>query len=154
LVVEQLIAGWGATPKKVVHTTIEKYGPPNEATPSRLIWFNTGPWKRTIVYRDEVHVRQMRALDVRETLRVAPELPGLRGLPARVIWGTDDQFQKLEYGERLARDLGVQLERIDGGKHFTPEDHPEPIAAALRGLIEEVERIAPTPTMHATGREP
>ncbi len=25
-----------------------------EATPSRLIWSETGPWKRTIVYRDEV----------------------------------------------------------------------------------------------------
>ncbi|ALC92659.1 hypothetical protein AM500_04535 [Bacillus sp. FJAT-18017] len=34
--------------------TIEFYGPPNEVTPSRLIWYNNGPWKRTIAYRDEV----------------------------------------------------------------------------------------------------
>ncbi|MFD2922804.1 hypothetical protein [Halobacillus naozhouensis] len=33
---------------------IEKYGSPNEATMSRLIWYNNGPWKRTIVYRDTV----------------------------------------------------------------------------------------------------
>ncbi len=52
--VESIIAGWSDIPKKVARTTIEKYGPPNEATPSRLIWFDTGPWKRTIVYRDEV----------------------------------------------------------------------------------------------------
>lgn len=45
-------------------------------------------------------------------------------LPARVVWGAADQFQKLHYGERLARDLDAPLRRIDGGKHFTPEDHP------------------------------
>jgi hypothetical protein len=40
--------------KKSAQQTIEKYGPPNEAIASRLIWYNNGPWKRTIVYRDEV----------------------------------------------------------------------------------------------------
>ena len=52
--VEQIIAGWSDIPQKAARRTVEKYGPPNEATPSRLIWFETGPWKRTIVYRDEV----------------------------------------------------------------------------------------------------
>ncbi|MFN2567585.1 MAG: hypothetical protein ABR499_21535 [Gemmatimonadaceae bacterium] len=52
--VESVVARWSDIPKKVARTTIEKYGPPNEATASRLIWFDTGPWKRTIVYRDEV----------------------------------------------------------------------------------------------------
>ena len=40
--------------KRLGDQTISKYGAPNEATASRLIWYNTGPWKRTIVYRDEV----------------------------------------------------------------------------------------------------
>ena len=31
----------------------QKYGPPNEATPSRVIWLNNGPWKETIVYKEE-----------------------------------------------------------------------------------------------------
>jgi hypothetical protein len=51
--VEQLIAEWPGTPQKVTRRMIEKYGAPNEAMPSRLIWFGTGPWKRTVVYRDE-----------------------------------------------------------------------------------------------------
>lgn len=96
-----------------------------------------GPYARSDAGR--ALVRQIRALDVNDTLAVAGELPGLRGIPARVIWGAADQFQKLEYGERFARDLGVTLERIEGGKHFTPEDHPERIAAALRSLISEVD---------------
>lgn len=33
---------------------IEKYGAPNEYTESMLIWNNNGPWKRTIVYKEEV----------------------------------------------------------------------------------------------------
>lgn len=52
--VDAIIAGWAAIPQKAAKKMIERYGAPNEATGSRLIWFNNGPWKRTIVYRDEV----------------------------------------------------------------------------------------------------
>ena len=52
--VENILSTWPDTPRKVATTTIEKYGLPNEATPSLLIWYNNGPWKRTIIYRDEV----------------------------------------------------------------------------------------------------
>lgn len=52
--VEAFIEDWPAMAKKSAKQTIEKYGPPNEATPSHLIWFNNGPWKRTIVHRHEI----------------------------------------------------------------------------------------------------
>lgn len=52
--VRAIIGEWPAMSTKSANQTIEKYGPPNEAIPSRLIWYNNGPWKRTIVYRDEV----------------------------------------------------------------------------------------------------
>ena len=52
--VDRLISDWGNIPRNVARKTLERYGPPNEATPSRLIWFENGPWKRTILYRDEV----------------------------------------------------------------------------------------------------
>ncbi|WP_257348605.1 hypothetical protein [Pseudalkalibacillus decolorationis] len=52
--VQAIINEWPAMSKKVANTTTEQYGPPNEAIPSRLIWYNNGPWKRTIVYRDEI----------------------------------------------------------------------------------------------------
>lgn len=91
-------------------------------------------------------VRQVRSLDVRDTLAVADSLSKL-GVPARVAWGVDDQFQKAEYGERLARDLGARLTQIDGGKHFTPEDHPDVIARELNALVDDVtahrEEVAP-----------
>jgi pimeloyl-ACP methyl ester carboxylesterase len=68
-------------------------------------------------------MRQVSALDARDTIAVGDGLAFL-GLPARVVWGTADQFQKLDYGARLAADLGTTLTRIEGGKHFTPEDPP------------------------------
>lgn len=86
----------------------------------------------------EALIRQIDALDVRDTLAIADRLPTLANVPARVVWGVADRFQKPEYGERFARDLGVAFERIEGGKHFTPEDHPDRIAQALESLVAEV----------------
>jgi pimeloyl-ACP methyl ester carboxylesterase len=83
-------------------------------------------------------VRQIRALRTEDTLNVAASLPALR-LPARVVWGAADRFQKVRYGERLARDLGTTLQRIAGGKHFTPEDHPDVIAGAVNDVLREIE---------------
>ena len=33
---------------------LEKYGPPNEATPTKLFWYRNGPWKRTELKSDVV----------------------------------------------------------------------------------------------------
>lgn len=81
--------------------------------------------------------RQVAALDVRDTEAVAADLSRLN-IPARVVWGAADRFQKMKYGERLARDLSAPLRRIEGGKHFTPEDHPGVIAEELNLLVESV----------------
>ncbi len=59
-------------------------------------------------------------------------------MPARVVWGAADGFQKVEYAERLAWDLGAELTRVPGGKHWVPEDHPDVIAAALADLVADV----------------
>ena len=82
--------------------------------------------------------RQVSSLDVGDTLAVADRLPSLN-VPARVVWGEADPFQKIGYGERFARDLGVPLRRIKGGRHFTPEDHPDVIADEILGLLLEVQ---------------
>lgn len=82
-------------------------------------------------------VRQIRSLDVRDTLAVQGALRRMQ-VPARVVWGAADQFQKVHYGERFARDLGTELRRIQGGKHWTPEDHAGEVAAAINELVQEV----------------
>ncbi len=52
--VEALIADWPDAPKRGVRQMLAQYGPPNEATPTKLFWYRNGPWKRTIVTRDVV----------------------------------------------------------------------------------------------------
>jgi pimeloyl-ACP methyl ester carboxylesterase len=86
-------------------------------------------------------VRQMRSLDTRDTLEIVDRLSVL-SVPARIVWGTADPFQRVRYGERLASDLGTPLQRIEGGKHFTPEDHPDVVAGAINDLLWE---LAPEP---------
>jgi hypothetical protein len=52
--VEQMIAGWKSKPQQVARAMLAKYGLPEEATPMRLIWHHTGPWKRTEVVNEEI----------------------------------------------------------------------------------------------------
>lgn len=85
----------------------------------------------------EALITQMNALQVRDTLAVVDGLPRLQ-VPARIVWGAADRFQKVRYGERFARDLSAPLRLIPGGRHFTPEDHPEIIAEEIRLLLGQV----------------
>jgi hypothetical protein len=52
--VERITANWPMMSQAAVKEIVGKYGAPNEAMDSRLIWYNNGLWKRTICYRDEV----------------------------------------------------------------------------------------------------
>ncbi len=85
--------------------------------------------------------RQVSSLHVQDTLDVADRLSSL-DVPARVVWGADDQFQKVAFGERFARDLRTPLRRIEGGKHFTPEDHPDVLAEEITSLVKQAEQLA------------
>jgi hypothetical protein len=51
--IEDLVRGWPETARGVAQTVAEKYGPPDEATDSFLVWHERGPWKRTVLWRDE-----------------------------------------------------------------------------------------------------
>jgi hypothetical protein len=52
--VERIIDGWPDAQKNVARQMLDKYGPPNEATPTRLFWYRNGPWKRTELTSDAV----------------------------------------------------------------------------------------------------
>jgi hypothetical protein len=52
--VEALIKDWPKAPKKVAEKLLDHYGTPNEATPTKLFWYNNGPWQRTMLTSDEI----------------------------------------------------------------------------------------------------
>lgn len=49
-----IIEHWPEAPRKTAEKILEHYGPPNEATPSKLFWYRTGPWSRMELTADEV----------------------------------------------------------------------------------------------------
>jgi hypothetical protein len=51
--VNKVLAHWPQAAKAAARKIMDYYGPPNEITPSRLFWYQNGPWKRTIAYREE-----------------------------------------------------------------------------------------------------
>ncbi|NRF95300.1 hypothetical protein HQN89_30945 [Paenibacillus frigoriresistens] len=53
-VLDQILASWSGQPKDTAYMLIKKYGLPSEASARRIIWYNNGPWKRTIVHLDTV----------------------------------------------------------------------------------------------------
>lgn len=62
--IEQILNTWEKNQREGALKIMEKYGNPHEAIPSRFIWYNNGPWKRTVVFRDaEPHNLPVNHLD-------------------------------------------------------------------------------------------
>jgi hypothetical protein len=52
LYVDGILNTWQEKLREGAFKLINKYGYPDEASTSKLIWYNNGDWKRTIVHRD------------------------------------------------------------------------------------------------------
>lgn len=52
--VDKMISSWPDKPKEAAMKFMAKNGPPAEATDDMLMWKETGPWKRTIIYKKEI----------------------------------------------------------------------------------------------------
>jgi pimeloyl-ACP methyl ester carboxylesterase len=51
------------------------------------------------------------------------------------LWGADDVMQPLSYGERLAAELGGEVETLSPAYHWVVEDQPEAYVDALSGFL-------------------
>lgn len=47
----ELTKNWPKEVQLQIKETVGKYGEPHEVTNSMLIWYNNGPWNRTIIYK-------------------------------------------------------------------------------------------------------
>jgi len=62
-----MMSSWPMEAKKAAMAAMDKYGAPDEATETMLVWHNNGPWKRSMVYKKEVpHDFPMPHIDVWE----------------------------------------------------------------------------------------
>lgn len=76
-------------------------------------------------------IRNAAALNTNLTTEITGLLPKVQ-IPTRIIWGEDDPFQLVKYGERLAWDIpGAELVRIKDARHFVMIDRPDDVAGYL-----------------------
>lgn len=52
---QEVTKAWPDVSKGAAKEMVDKYGPPDEMTPSQLLWKQRGAWKASIVSRDPVH---------------------------------------------------------------------------------------------------
>lgn len=91
-------------------------------------------------YRTEVGklslIRNAAALNTNLTTEITHLLPTIVA-PTLILWGEDDTFQLVKYGERLAADIPCsQLIRIADARHFAMIDQPESVCKHLLAFLE------------------
>jgi 2-hydroxymuconate-semialdehyde hydrolase len=77
------------------------------------------------------YLRAARALRTEELVSQTAAIERIP-VPTLIVWGAQDAFQPLAYGEKLARALpNARLEVIDDAGHFLPEDAPETLGKKI-----------------------
>lgn len=80
-------------------------------------------------------MKHLVALDSRELAALTPRLKEVSA-PTAVVWGKGDPFLPNALGQRLASAIPNAEHRIvPDGCHFTPEEAPEVVAAAVKDLL-------------------
>lgn len=80
-------------------------------------------------------IRNAAALNTNLTTEITALLPHI-SVPVLVLWGEDDTFQLLKYGERLAWDIPeAKLVRVKDARHFVMLDQPEIVANELSSFL-------------------
>ena len=92
-------------------------------------------------YRTEVGklslIRNAAALNTNLTTEISDLLLRL-ALPTLILWGEEDEFQVVKYGERLAEDIpGARLVRMNNARHFVMFDQPDEVVQLLREFLHE-----------------
>lgn len=80
-------------------------------------------------------IRDAVALNTNQTMEIIPRLLQMTA-PTLILWGEEDRFQPVEYGERLAWDIpGARLIRIKQARHYVMIDRPDEINGHLLAFL-------------------
>src|SRR5690625_7226644 len=132
--VEQILNTWEKDQREGAFKIIKKYGYPQEAIASRLIWYNNGPWKRTVVLRDaaphNLPVNHMdflaQTVDYRTPVELFDEIARFDGscYPDRTrgeVTVTCDKEEANFLSVNLFHDIVIGKRTADGAKLFIAE---------------------------------
>lgn len=82
-------------------------------------------------------IRNAAALNTNLTTEITNLLSRIN-VPTLILWGEDDSFQLVRYGERLADDVpNARLVRIADARHFVMFDQPDEVTRRLRSFLDE-----------------
>lgn len=98
-------------------------------------------------WREERRVRSWlsmaAAADSRHTTGLVDELRA-RALPMLLVWGVDDEFQRVEHAERFTREFPhAELVRV-AGRHIPTEDSPREVGDTLARFLAAGSGSAPS----------
>lgn len=80
-------------------------------------------------------IRNAAALNTNLTTEISHLLPRIE-VPTLILWGEDDTFQLLKYGERLAEDIpDARIIRIADARHFVMFDQPDEVTEHLENFL-------------------
>lgn len=87
-------------------------------------------------------IRNAAALNTNLTTELTLLLPRL-AIPTLIIWGEDDVFQPVRFGERLARDIPTaHLVRITNARHFVMVDQPDDVVRHVASFLMTKDAVA------------
>jgi len=80
-------------------------------------------------------IRDAVALNTNQTTEIIPLLQRI-AVPTLILWGEEDRFQPVAYGERLAWEIpGARLVRIKQARHFLMIDKPNEVCEQLLAFL-------------------
>ena len=84
-------------------------------------------------------VRNAAALNTNETTMLTHKLSGIPH-PTLILWGVQDPWQKLKFGEKLQEDIpDSKLVKIEHSGHWLPQDAPMEFAAEIKNFLQKKE---------------
>ena len=80
-------------------------------------------------------IRNAAALNTNLTTEITPLLSRI-AVPTLILWGEDDRFQPVRFGERLAADIpGATLVKLSDARHFVMLDRPDEVERRLAEFV-------------------
>lgn len=138
---KEFAADWPEAAREAADQMVEKYGEPDEITPTRLVWHENGPWMETVLHKDVVtHLFPMEHDDtLRQTIpyQVPPDkFDELAEFDGSVIvertLGTVSAMCDREEANFLALNLANDIVN----DKVTVEEAREQYAEIIQGLME------------------
>lgn len=109
--------------ERVSEEIAEKYASP----------FNSAEGKKA-------YLRAARALDYRDTMKIAEDLKNIE-IPTIIVWGEEDNFLPVSREKVIQGHKQLKVHNCNNAEHFLPEDDPEIISAIIEGMIQRFLRI-------------